>query len=97
MGLLITTCLINWNVYGKADAPLSRGFSYIEFWITGVQCNILLAILEYSCVLALKRTNFQIKGYANMDIFIRKIDLYTFMGSFLFFSVFNVYYWIHYE
>ena len=98
MGLLITVNLITWNVYGSTHAPPSRGFSYIEVWISGVQCNILLAIIEYTIVLCLKRSNlhFHMKS-ADMEKIIRLIDLMSFIASFIFFSGFNILYWVVYH
>ena len=60
MGLLITTYLIASNVYGELDGPPSRGFSNVEVWITGVQFNFLLALLEYSFLLCMIRFEFEL-------------------------------------
>ena len=51
----MTIYLIASNVYGAVQGPISRGFSYIEVWMVGIQITILLAILEYAIVLALCR------------------------------------------
>ena len=97
MGLLITVCLITWNVYGSTKAPPSRGFSYIEMWITAVQCNILLAIFEYSCILVLKRSNIRPrifkKKFLNLDQVIKIIDMISLFVSVSLFSVFIAFYW----
>ena len=98
MGLLITLNLITWNVYGSVAAPPSRGFSYIELWITGIQINILFAILEYACILALKRTNIGLKigklfTFTDLDGIVKILDLISFIVSFVIFSIFNVMYW----
>ena len=96
MGLLITASLIAWNVYGSTSnkAPRSRGFSFIEVWILGVQTNIIVAIIEYACILALKRSNFNMSTKsANMDRIIKLIDLLAFVLSLIFFSCFNIFYW----
>ena len=91
MGLLVTTSLIVWNVYGSTKAPSSRGFSNIELWITGVQCVINFGILEYACILTLKRSNPIPKFDLNE---ISKItDIISFMVSLIFFVMFNVIYW----
>ena len=34
---------------------MNRGFSYIEIWMTGVQTTLLLAIVEYGAILAIKK------------------------------------------
>ena len=94
MGLLITISLITWNVYGSTKAPPSRGFSKIELWITGVQCPIIFAILEYSCILAVKRT--QLKPTINLDKIINLIDMISFTFSLIVFIIFNCIYWNSY-
>jgi hypothetical protein len=43
------------NVYNSVKAPGQRGFSYIEIWMIGVQIPILVGILEYATLLALKK------------------------------------------
>ena len=40
--MVLTLYLISANVYNSVDAPNSRGFSYIEIWMIGVQIPILL-------------------------------------------------------
>ena len=52
MGLLVTLFLISSNVYGSLKAPQTRGFSYLEVWMVGVNGINLLAIIEYGIVLA---------------------------------------------
>ena len=91
MGLLIMASLITWNIYGSTNSPPSRGFSHIEVWITGVQCNILLAIFEYACILALKRTTDGKNEH--MDKIIKNIDLVSLFASLIFISVFIIFYW----
>ena len=90
MGLLVTLYLIAWNVYGSITAPPSRGFSNIEWWISGMQFHILFAILEYSCVLALKRSSIYSK---NLDGIVNLIDIMSFIISVTVFIIFNVMYW----
>ena len=55
MGMLVTLCLISSNVYIAVDAPLQRGFSYIEVWFLGMQLPILFAIVEYSLILGMNK------------------------------------------
>ena len=90
LGLLITLSLIAWNVYGNTEAPPSRGFSYIEVWILGVQTIIIGAIFEYTCILAAKRSN--LYKYADQQT-TKLIDLVGFIFSFILFTVFNIVYW----
>ena len=51
----MTLDLIVTNVYNSVKAPAQRGFSYIEIWMIGVQVPILVGILEYATLLALKK------------------------------------------
>ena len=55
LGLLITLYLIASNTYASVKGPINRGFSYIEIWMTGVQTTLLLAIVEYGVILAVKK------------------------------------------
>ena len=55
LGLLVTLALIASNVFNSVNAPPNRGFSYIEVWMVGVQVPILVGILEYGIILALKK------------------------------------------
>ena len=55
MGLLVTLYLISSNVYSSLQAPIKRGFSYIEIFLIGTQGVIFFAILEYGFVLAWKK------------------------------------------
>lgn len=90
MGLLITSCLITWNIYGALDAPPSRGFSHAEIWIAGMQGTILLAILEYLTILFLIRKR---PFCSKMGRHIKYIDYTSFLLSIVFFTIFNVIYW----
>ena len=90
MGLLVTLYLIAWNVYGTVTAPPSRGFSNIEWWISGMQFHITFAILEYSCILALKRSSIFFK---NLDGIVKIIDIMSFIISVIIFCFFNAMYW----
>ena len=55
MGLLVTLDLIFANVYNSVDGPKSRGFSYIEVWMVGLQIPIIIGILKYNVLLAMKK------------------------------------------
>ena len=89
MGLLVTLHLISSNVYGSLNAPLNRGFSYIEVWVLGMQGTILLAIMEYGFILLCMR--FQERKITEEKF--RTLDLITFILSIIFFVGFNIYYW----
>ena len=56
LGLLVTLDLIFTNVYNSVEGPKSRGFSYIEVWMVGMQipiiignCSTLLKIFVIFC------------------------------------------------
>ena len=42
LGLLVTLDLIFTNVYNSVEGPKSRGFSYIEVWMVGMQIPIII-------------------------------------------------------
>ena len=42
LGLLVTLDLIFANVYNSVEGPKSRGFSYIEVWMVGMQIPIII-------------------------------------------------------
>ena len=90
-GLLITIYLITENVYGSTEAPPDRGLSYIEIWTIGIQFPMLLALLEYSYIIALKRFN---KKKPNLTEIAKNIDIITLIISITFFFFFNIFYWI---
>ena len=106
MGLLVTLFLISSNVYGSVNAPINRGFSYIEFWVLGTQGIIMLAIIEYGFVLLLKRMNKRstiqtdsilkhdsARNARAFDDKIKMLDIVTFVMSIFVFAYFNILYW----
>ena len=96
MGMVITTCLISFNVYNAVDAPPRRGFSYIELWMIGMEIPIVLAILEYSAILGMKRwLGGKMKMSINIDQLIGRIDAITCIISIIYFIVFSSCYWLY--
>lgn len=94
MGLVITLCLISFNVYNAVDAPPSRGFSYIELWMIGMEIPIVLALLEYSFILGMKRSlGARLKSFGNIDRAIARIDVATMIISMIYFIAFSLSYW----
>ena len=98
MGMLIMLYLIQINTYNSVKAPPKRGFSTIEIWFVGIQAPVLLAVLEYGVLLAmkkfLKQQEFGVKGI-NMtkeEIF-KYMDLCTFCVSIIYLVTFNALYW----
>ena len=110
LGLLVTLFLITSNVYGSVKAPESRGFSFIEIWMIGIQATISLAILEYAMVLILiRRANYkkegiiriqgldevkQLESQKNGILLIKLMDEWSLLGSATFFLLFNICYWV---
>ena len=98
MGMIITLCLISFNVYNAVDAPPSRGFSYIEVWMVGMEIPIVMALLEYSAILGLKRCS-QNKALGKIEFNIKidqlaaRIDAVTFIFSITYFITFSIFYW----
>ena len=98
MGLLITLYLILINTYNSVDAPPKRGFSSIETWFVGTQAPILLAVVEYGMLLAIKKfcnpKDITRKGESiSFRTVIKIIDFFTFISSLMFFAIFNMFYW----
>ena len=93
MGLLITSCLITWNIYGAIDAPIDRGFSKIELWIVGMQSTILMATLEYLLILLLNRNKICGRRYSKKRRITKIIDSISFALTVVFFITFNLIYW----
>ena len=109
---MVTLYLIASNTYASVKGPTNRGFSYIEIWMIGVQISMLMAIIEYGIILAIrKHKKFQKSNDAfettdtktdgimenwNIDEICRKMDLFTFFGSLSFIVLFNIVYWMVY-
>ena len=105
MGMIVTLYLISANVYNSVDAPSSRGFSYIEIWISGAQFPILLALCEYGIILYYKKVEKKsglskiqpmnpCDAKVNLDDWIKKMDFATMIFSLVSFLVFSSLYWI---
>ena len=99
MGMLIMLYLIQINTYSSSKAPPHRGFSSIEVWFLAMQAPIVIAILEYGFLLAVKKfwpNNVEVKlkiFVSNKESLFKHIDFFTFIMSSLYFMVFNLYYW----
>ena len=88
LGVLVTLALITTNVYNSVKAPAKRGFSFIEIWLFGVQIPILLGILEYGIILAMKKYH-----NGELNCLDKTIDKWAFIVSLLFIMIFNTTYW----
>ena len=94
--MIVTLYLISANVYNSVDAPKNRRFSYIEVWMLGSQCPILLALLQYGFVLLLKKV-VKLSNQNQTKVFEEKIkvlDLTTMIFSFCCFVIFASIYWV---
>ena len=101
--MLVTLYLITINCYSSVKAPSSRGFSYVEKWMIGIQFCILLAIFEYGYILASKKMlpNDDVKKIdpndrkkiVKEDNRHKTIDLITLAISLTSFLLFNIIYW----
>ena len=90
---MVTLYLIASNTYASVKGPTNRGFSYIEIWMTGVQISMLMAIIEYGIILAIRKDK---KISNDIDEICRKMDFFTFFGSLTFIVLFNIVYWVVY-
>ena len=90
---MVTLYLIASNTYASVKGPTNRGFSYIEIWMTGVQISMLMAIIEYGIILAIRKDK---KISNDIDEICRKMDLFTFFASLTFIVLFNIVYWVVY-
>ena len=94
MGMIITLCLISFNVYNAVDAPPSRGFSYIEVWMVGMEIPIIFALLEYSLILGFKRCTYQkLNFFGKVDEKAAQIDSISSLTTIIYISVFSLSYW----
>ena len=91
MGMLIMLYLIQIDTYNSAEVPPHQGFGSIEFWFIGMQIPILLGILEYGTILAMKKF-----WPVQKEKKLKNIDLYTFFVSCLYLVTFNSVYYLEY-
>lgn len=96
LGVLVTLSLIVSNVYNSIKAPPSRGFSYIEVWMIGIQIPILTAIIEYGIILCMKKyqqkQKDKIKRFdqvLDVDKLAIEMDKWTFLASLTFMLIFG--------
>ena len=95
MGMLITLYLIQMNTYNSVKAPPKRGFSSIEEWFVGMQAPILIAILEYGILLALKKFFSQINfmwKQINLEMIFKRVDLFSFLACTIYIALFTISY-----
>ena len=70
--MLVTLYLISNNVYMSINAPPERGFSYIELWFVGMQLPIVIALVEYSIILGIKKYQNKIDNEENSELFMKR-------------------------
>ena len=93
--MLITLYLIQMNTYNSVKAPPKRGYSSIEVWFVGMQAPILIAILEYGILLALKKSFSQINimgKHFNLEMIFKKVDIFSFLACTLYIAFFTISY-----
>ena len=95
MGMLITLYLIQMNTYNSVKAPPKRGFSSIEEWFVGMQAPILIAILEYGILLALKK--FFSRKHFDLEMIFKKVDLFSFLACTIYIAFFTISYFSVWE
>ena len=93
MGMVITLCLISFNVYNAIDGPPFRGLSYIEIWMIGTEFPIILAILEYIIILGYGRCLSENESRSEINLIASKVDPLAFFISLVYFIVFCAFYW----
>ena len=86
MGLLITAYLITTNIYVNTEAPSTRGFSYMDIWMTGAIAPIQIGIIQYGILLTILRFGYgSICGYKiNFDRVDRISSIFTMLLALLF-------------
>ena len=96
MGLLITIFLIITNIYNSVNAPKTRGLSFIEIWIIGIDFQILGAILQYSYVILLNNqaVSPMYTNVPNQKDRLKLIDRYALLASLAYFITFQFTFWI---
>ena len=96
MGLLITIFLIITNIYNSVNAPKTRGLSFIEIWIIGIDFQILGAILQYSYVILLNNqaVSPMYTNVPNQKDRLKLIDRYALLASLAYFITFQCTFWI---
>lgn len=88
LGLLVTLCLINTNIYGTLETP-NEGFGFVEIWMLGVMSPIFIAIIEYGIILSMKKYSCR-KTRFDLEIL---ADRWTCAASTVLFILFNIAYW----
>ena len=90
-GLLVTLDLIFVNIYNSVKGPSTRGYSFIEVWMVGMQIPIFLGIIEYAVLLMFKRFELMDGCFNRLS---KKIDIWTFVISSLYIVIFVTAYWV---
>ena len=94
MGLLITLYLIMINANSSLEAPPGRRISYTEVWFFGCQAPVVVAILEYGFILAMKKIDS--KDYNLTKAQEKRLDFFSFIFSAVMFLLFNTMFWGYY-
>ena len=85
MGMLVILFLILTTIHGNVKGPISRGFSYLEVWYSGMFLPVIVAIIEYALLLAtLKYKN----ESQYLTRFLAKVDIIFLCCSAIFLVIF---------
>lgn len=88
LGLLVTLYLIMINVYNSVKAPVRRGHTHIETWMIGAQLPIILAIIEYGCLLAYQK-------WCKSSCTFKTVDIWAMILLSLFSVGFMTFFWMN--
>ena len=95
-------CIGNFFIclYSSVEAPPKRGFSSIEMWFIGVQVPILLGVLEYGIILAIRKfsqkSDHTFFGFPS-EMFFKLMDLICLLLCVFYFILFNITYFSFYS
>ena len=87
MGMLLTLFLISTNAYNAVEGPEHRGVSFIEIWMVGTHIPIMIAILEYGCVLGINKIK-------DKSLDFKKCDTGSLALTTIYHAVFHFTYWL---
>ena len=95
LGLLATLYLITTNIYVGIPAPGTRGYSYLDIWISGMLLPIEIGIIQYGILLSASKFG---KGViCGQEINFIKADLISFgitLALSLLFDILYFVFWI---
>ena len=92
IGLLVTLYLITTNIYVGIPAPTTRGFGYLDMWISGMLLPIEIGIIQYGILLSASKFG---KGFiCGQEINFIKVDLISFGTTLALSLLFDILYFV---